>query len=158
MQIVLRECSRCHQEKPDSEFLYVRGKISDFPICSSCKRTATIKAESSYPREDTPQSVLWWRSKLNSQKVGLEHTISPEDIPLPNTCKYIGLVLEYSDTSGAKDRRWSNSRASLDRIDSSKGYVPGNIQVISFLANRMKQDATIKELVRFAQGVLKVHG
>lgn len=34
----------------------------------------------------------------------------------------------------------------LDRIDSSKGYIKGNIQVICFKANRLKNNSTIEEL------------
>ena len=33
----------------------------------------------------------------------------------------------------------------LKKIDSSKGYIKGNIQVISFKANRLKNNGTIEE-------------
>src|SRR6266481_1415047 len=35
---------------------------------------------------------------------------------------------------------------SLDRIDPSKGYIKGNIAVISFRANRLKGNATLDEI------------
>lgn len=44
---------------------------------------------------------------------------------------------------------------SIDKKDPRKGYVPGNIQVISMRANAMKRDASPAELVRFAQWVLE---
>jgi len=34
---------------------------------------------------------------------------------------------------------------SLDRVDNAKGYVPGNVVVMSYLANRLKNDGTARQ-------------
>ncbi|CAB4240768.1 hypothetical protein UFOVP56_8 [uncultured Caudovirales phage] len=68
----------------------------------------------------------------------------------PN-CPYFGWALTYV---GGKQ----NTLASIDRIDSAKGYTKDNIQILSYLANLMKSSATPEELVMFAQGVLKIKG
>lgn len=39
---------------------------------------------------------------------------------------------------------------SLDRIDPNVGYLPENIQIISNLANRMKNNASDEQLLRFS--------
>ena len=46
---------------------------------------------------------------------------------------------------------------SLDRMDNSKGYVKGNVQVISHKANSMKFSASKDELLKFAEWVMRVY-
>lgn len=55
----------------------------------------------------------------------------------------------------ARGAGFSNWSPSIDKIDPKRGYVRGNIQVISMLANCMKRNATPKELRTFAEWVLK---
>lgn len=64
------------------------------------------------------------------------------------TCPYFGWKLTHAI---GKER----TLASLDRIDSARGYTKDNVWVISYLANLMKSYATDAELVLFASGVLR---
>lgn len=50
------------------------------------------------------------------------------------------------------------TNASLDRIDNTQGYIPGNVEVVSYLANMMKSSASREQLVTFAQSVLERFG
>lgn len=67
----------------------------------------------------------------------------------PKVCPVFGCKFVERGNGFSK---WSPS---IDKIDPKKGYVVGNIQVISMLANCMKRDATEKELQAFANWVLK---
>lgn len=46
---------------------------------------------------------------------------------------------------------------SIDRIDSSKGYVPGNIQIVTARTNIAKGNMSNKELVAYCKKVAKNH-
>lgn len=81
-------------------------------------------------------------AKQRARIAGIEFTVMASDFEtLPAHCPIFGFELKY----GGRGTRAHNS-ASLDRINSSMGYVPGNVQIISWRANDLKRDATLEEL------------
>ncbi len=145
-------CLSCKSWFPkDSFYLTQAGK--PYPNCKSCHKNNPAQDE----RLKDPRVRMLTSSCQNSKKKGIEHTIKVKDITLPETCKYLGITIDYRRASERGALR-SQDAPSIDRINPAIGYVPGNIQVISDLANRMKQDATIEQLIEFAKGVLRVHG
>lgn len=70
----------------------------------------------------------------------------------PATCPVFGEEIRYG---GGDKSKWS---ASLDRIVPSLGYVEGNVQIISNLANMMKNQASKKEILMFAQWAMEKFG
>jgi hypothetical protein len=49
-------------------------------------------------------------------------------------------------------------KASLDRIDSNKGYVKGNVRVVATMFNFMKQDYSDLQFAQIAKAFLKNNG
>ncbi len=90
--------------------------------------------------------------KQSAKKRGLEFSLGFSDIKIPTICPYLGIPITNIFNQG---RVFSN--ASIDRIDNTKVYTPDNIEIISDLANRMKQDATKEQLIAFARGILSIH-
>ncbi len=84
----------------------------------------------------------------------LEFNITIEDIIIPDKCPLLEIDLRQTD--GTKSACKSNS-PSLDRIDSSKGYIKGNVWVISHKANTMKSNATLEEFLLLASNWKKFH-
>lgn len=48
-----------------------------------------------------------------------------------------------------------STNISIDRIDSNKGYVPGNIQLVCAIVNCMKSDYTQEEFIDFCKKVVR---
>jgi hypothetical protein len=96
------------------------------------------------------ETHLFTQSKNRARRAGLEFSITKEDIIIPEKCPYLGVTLTRLWGLGRVD-----SNASIDRIDSTKGYTADNIEVISFKANLLKRDASIRELQVFATNILR---
>lgn len=64
-------------------------------------------------------------------------------MPAPTHCPILGIELDYFHRPGGMKR--SPNAASVDRTDSTKGYIPGNVAIRSARANRLKNDATAEE-------------
>ena len=85
---------------------------------------------------------IWCGAKKRAKLKGQEFNLEIEDIPIiPEFCPILNIKIEPNKTHSPLD-----SSPSLDRIDSKKGYIKGNVQIISNRANRIKSDATIEEI------------
>ena len=113
-------------------------------------------ARSRMYRERCPARVLLNSAKRRSKDKNYKFNIELSDINIPTECPILGIPILKVYTEGKKAGPTPNS-ASLDRIDNHKGYVKGNIQVISHLANTMKASATPEELIKFANWILKTY-
>ena len=90
------------------------------------------------------------RAKYNN----IDHSISEKDFTPVTHCPLLGIELNFSSVG----RGYHDDSPSIDRIDPSKGYVPGNVWIISSRANRMKSNATIEELQLLAANLAKIWG
>lgn len=81
-------------------------------------------------------------ARTRARTAGVPFTITKEHIVIPTHCPILGIPLfPKLGKQGGGD-----NSPSLDRIEPGLGYVPGNIIVISNRANRLKSDASVKEL------------
>lgn len=85
---------------------------------------------------------LVWESRRRAKELGVAHTITWEDVLVPEFCPALGIKLEVNPTGVG----FHDASPSIDRIKPENGYVPGNVVVISFRANRIKHNATVEEL------------
>ena len=78
-------------------------------------------------------------------KKKLEFSIEYEDVFIPEYCPILGIKIDkfLEDTSQSHESRASSP--SLDRVDSSKGYIKGNVSVMSYRANILKGQGTAQQ-------------
>ena len=103
--------------------------------------------------EHSPEKRLLWAARARAKKKGVLFDLLEEDIVIPETCPYLGVPLKMGSRLG-EDRSFV---CSLDRIVPSKGYTKDNVEVISQLANTMKNNASPELLINFAEEVLRRH-
>jgi hypothetical protein len=87
--------------------------------------------------------------KANANRTGVEFTIPFGELTFPTHCPVLGIEIDYFS-----EGRQENS-PSFDRFDPSKGYVSGNVAVVSWRANRIKNDGTAEELRKIADWMAK---
>jgi hypothetical protein len=88
------------------------------------------------------------RTRERAKRSGIEFNLTIDDVKVPTVCPVLGILIARSSLPR---RGGTDNSPSVDRIDSSKGYVKGNVHVISNRANRIKNNATPQELSRVAQ-------
>lgn len=153
----MKTCSKCKKSKEFSEFHKKKNhKDGRRTRCIPCEREDRLLALKrnpgcEYKRErqrglkDRAQYMLHG-AKGRAKVRNIEFNLTKEDITIPEYCPILGVkltvgIMSHQDKYGP----------SLDRIDNSKGYIKGNVMVISKRANAMKNDASLEELKAFAQ-------
>ena len=103
------------------------------------KNKAKVREAMREKRLTQPDFFLFHSAKARAKRLALEFSIKKEDIVVPELCPILGIPL-FDGT-----RKAHENAPSIDRIRNDLGYVPGNIAVISYRANRMKAFGTLKE-------------
>lgn len=86
--------------------------------------------------------------KSSAKRRGLEFDLEFSDLRIVDKCPLLDLELNYKNFFGNSDSNADNF-ATVDRIDNTKGYVKGNVWIISRLANNMKNKASKEQLKMF---------
>ena len=110
--------------------------------CVSCSREGRAKRKAAmFDTKDIARRKKMYLQGLavKAKARGLECTITEDDVVWNTHCPVYGFELDYFK-EGKEDNTFS-----IDRIDSNKGYVPGNVEVASWRYNDLKWDGTLWE-------------
>ena len=110
-----------------------------------------IKNQSHLGFLNTPYERLILRAaKARAKRFNLEFNLVVGDIIIPTECPILKIPLvRHRGIRG-------NDSPSLDRLDNSKGYIKGNVWIISNLANSMKTDASLDQLRKFGEWAINL--
>lgn len=92
-------------------------------------------------------------ARARARKYGYEFDLTLDDIIMPKYCPLLGIEMFVTESRKGK----KHSSFSLDRIDSSKGYIKGNVWVISMMANSMKSDSNYEDFKKMADNWKQYH-
>lgn len=112
------------------------GKLLEY------RKTSAIRRKKEYRTNPQKKLLISARSRASNQK--MDFNLKKEDIYVPDVCPILKTPFKMN----------TYYTASIDRVDNEKGYVKGNVQVLSHKANAMKNSATNKELWMFAEWII----
>lgn len=148
----MKKCYHCQEFKSFDSFHKSRIRPDGYHTeCKLCKQTidrasrnrhlAKRKARKKQYKIENPKMIILGHARARAKRCGFEYNLDHDSFEVPLTCPILGIPIKLDNNNKEYD-----SSPSLDRIDNSKGYINGNVQVISMRANRLKADATPEEL------------
>ncbi len=149
----MKRCTKCHKRLSEKHFkVRYDGYLESW--CHQCTYRQRKQYHQRYREQKAEERLAkykeWRRRNFatytlmilrkRSRDKGIPFNLDASDLMLPEVCPVLGIKLR-NNVARARD----NSPA-VDRIVPSKGYVKGNVCVISQRANMLKSSATVDEL------------
>lgn len=161
-----KKCYKCKQEKDQALFWKSHNTYDGLQhSCITCSKERWFKKVTSDPakraeyRENEKrryerdiQKYLWRIAKKRAKLLGREFTIRPEDIKIVDRCPVLDIELKRNRGVMGPDSY------SIDRINNSKGYIPGNIAVVSWKFNQLKSNLTFEQVESFYKHFKEAEG
>lgn len=148
------KCASCKEELTASKYSYLDKKDLSKGRRANCKKCSATKAKIERERRKNnwkykPSLAMFNNSKQRAKNSNLEHSLTLEDIVIPDYCPVLGIKLETGD------RKNHYNAPSIDRIDNTKGYTKDNIFIMSIKANFLKKDGTLDDLIMLGEWARK---
>ena len=162
-----RSCSKCKLTKDIFNFhwksSYYKGKIKDRiqAECAECREEQRHAKYSATPEMFLKRAYQMIKQESARKKYRKKVTITFEEFMEAWAAqkKKYGLICPISDQEMTHKQGLGNleSNISIDRIDSSKDYIKGNIQFICRRVNTMKHNETLDSLIFWSRAIVACH-
>lgn len=103
-------------------------------------------------KTDRIKGYMIRNSKFAAKRRNIQFDLTFQDFQLPEYCPLLNVKLTFGSESDGNHP----THASLDRIDNTKGYIKGNVIVLSRMANAMKNSADFIQLETFSSNISKI--
>jgi len=133
----------CGKKKSMRGYLIRDGRAR---TCGCGQRTSRYD-KFGYP---TKEYRMWCAAARRARELKIPFNIHPSDVKIPSICPLLGIRINRNNKTTGKNS------PSIDRVIPSRGYVKGNILIISHHANQIKNDATLLELQRITKNLEKI--
>ena len=142
-------CSECGEMQDYLRKTYAEQSLR---LNKTCKRCSNRKTENSHRGMYNLIRLSWFeKSKKSAELRGLVFDLSIEDIWFLYTaqegrCALSGMSIGWSEVGAIHS-------ASIDRIDSSVGYIKGNVQLLHKDVNFMKQQFSQEYFIEVCKAI-----
>lgn len=151
-QFCSRKCGDAYKKKNGKEFV---GHLQEWATSDANRENITRMKQKQISQADPFREFLR-RARGRKLRNGIALEITLEQIKeiwsnQNGVCPYTGWKLELP----AHHQKKNPKTASLDRIDSGKGYTIENIHFVSVMANYAKSDFSSHDMIQFCQAIKK---
>jgi hypothetical protein len=145
-------CRKCNINLPFGDFPHHKHTYDGFDSwCKKCRKTYRFEIKQTL---DTHIRAILARAKEDRRKlevgIDLQYLKNLWDAQ-DGKCAISGLIMDHT----RNPRKHNLYNASLDRINSSKGYIIGNVQWLCWMVNRMKGENTTEQLIEICANIVK---
>lgn len=147
------KCKACHRKRKAEWQKRVYAGDPDVQPLSEL-RLKQRERERQRRKSLSIEKSLFISCKGRAARKDLAFSITIDDIVIPKFCPILGIELitkKFICEDGKKNSITQDAYPSVDRIDSSEGYTPSNINIISWRANNLKNNATLHEMVQLGK-------
>lgn len=129
-------------------------------ISGATKSCGCWQRDKNWTGHEEISGSYWGHTQTRARLADIEHTVTIEDawqvfVDQDRKCALSGVTLTFCRKFN--DEGKDKQTASLDRIDSSKGYTFGNVQWLHKTVNKMKLNMTDEEFVEWCRRIVKCH-
>lgn len=140
-------CRGCQKDKHEEDFPVRNDRSGRLrPYCQKCSNEIERIRYDTHKRTQ-PFKLKCSRAKNRARNLDIPFDLTPEYLEeiWTGKCAINGTdIVLYGD-------RLNENTAELDRIEPQKGYVQGNVAFLCRRFNRIKNNATSKELIKIGE-------